>query len=84
MRAKEFITRNMRPATASGQEKPGAVQALKQELEAAKAKGTKFNYDVIDKMMQRISKEHNLTGQQLHDQWMAKYHKWPDTWVKEL
>lgn len=84
MRAKEFITRNMRPSTAAGEEKPGAVDALKKELESAKQQGVKFNYDVIDKIMQRISKEHNLTGQELHDKWMARFHKWPDTWVKEL
>ncbi len=84
MRAKEFITRNMRPATASGKEIPGAVEELKQELTTANQNGVKFNYDVIDKMMQKISKKHNITGQQLHDKWMAKFHKWPDTWVKEL
>ena len=84
MKAKEFITRNMRPSTASGEEKAGAVEELKDKLVSEKEKGTKFNYNVIDKIMQQISKEYNLTGQELHDKWMAKYHKWPDTWVKEL
>jgi hypothetical protein len=83
MRAKEFITRNMRPTTAKGKERTGAVEELKSRLVSEKEKGTKFNYNVIDKIMQNISKDYNLTGQELHDKWMAKYHKWPDTWIKE-
>jgi hypothetical protein len=84
MKAKEFITRNMRPTISLGKEKPGAVEELKSKLVSEKEKGTKFNYDVIDKIMQQISKDYNLTGQELHDKWMAKYHQWPDNWVKEL
>ena len=83
MKAKEFITRNMRPQTTSGTAKPGAVDELKSQLLSAKEDGTKFTYEVIDKIMQKISKSHNITGQQLHDEWMHKYHQWPDNWIKE-
>lgn len=38
-------------------------------------------YDMIDKMMQKISKEHKMTGKELHDQWVKKYKVIPDTWI---
>lgn len=80
----EFMkTGNMKPFTASGKEVPGAVDMLERALVKAKERGTKLNYDNIDKMMQLVSKKHNLTGDKLHKDFVKKHHMIPDNWVKK-
>ena len=73
----------MKPEQVSGKETAGSVEALEKKLVAAKKEGTKFTYDVIDKMMQKICSEYNLTGQKLHDKFVDKHGAWPDTWIKK-
>jgi hypothetical protein len=73
----------MKPEQVSGKEKSGAVEALEKKLVTAKKAGTKFNYDVIDKMMQKICKEYSLTGQKLHDDFVKKHNLVPDNWIKK-
>jgi hypothetical protein len=72
---------NMKPFTKSGKEKPGAVEMLERALLKAKERGTKFNYDKIDKMMQLICREYHLTGDKLHHDFVKKHRMIPDTWI---
>ena len=73
----------MKPEYVSGKEKPGAVNALEKRLLAAKKDGKKFNYDVIDQMMQKICREFNLTGDELHNDFVKKHNLVPDNWIKK-
>lgn len=43
----------------------------------------KHDYDTIDKLMKRISKKHRITDDLLHDQFVKKYKKTPDDWIKD-
>lgn len=43
----------------------------------------KTDYDTIDKLMQRISKSHKITGKKLHDLFVSKYGSTPDHWIKK-
>jgi GNAT superfamily N-acetyltransferase len=38
-------------------------------------------YDIIDRIMTRIAKSHNISGKKLHDMWVRKYRQIPDTWI---
>ena len=62
-----------------------AVPELKAALLAQKAKLQHASedqvYDVIDTIMTRIAKSHGLSGQKLHDMWVAEYDQIPDTWI---
>jgi hypothetical protein len=40
-------------------------------------------YDIIDKIMTRISKAHSMSGQKLHDLWVDQYDQIPDTWIMD-
>jgi GNAT superfamily N-acetyltransferase len=82
MRFAELLE-GMKPEQVSGKETAGAVEALEKKLMAAKKQGTKFTYHVIDKMMQKICGEYNLTGQKLHDKFVNKHGLWPDNWIKK-
>ena len=73
----------MEPEKADGKEKSGAVEKLEQALIRAKKRGTRFNYDNVDAMMQRICKEFHLTGQKLHDDFVDKHNLIPDNWIKK-
>lgn len=73
----------MKPTHVSGEEKSGAVETLEKALLKAKERGVKLNYDRIDKMMQLICKEHNLTGDKLHDDFVEKHQMIPDNWIKQ-
>jgi len=42
----------------------------------------KHDYDTIDKLMRKIAEKHKITGKALHDLFVKKYKKTPDTWVK--
>lgn len=62
-----------------------AVSQLKSALLARKQKLQSVTddqvYDIIDKIMTRIAKAHDITGKQLHDLWVAEYNQVPDTWI---
>lgn len=63
-----------------------AVMHLKDALVAKKKELQSLNdsdevYKVIDRIMMKICKVHNLTGQQLHDLWVEKFKEVPDTWI---
>ena len=44
----------------------------------------KHNYNTIDKLMRGIAKKHSITGKALHDLFIRKYHRSPDSWIKNL
>jgi hypothetical protein len=56
----------------------GAVRSLETNLPAL----PKTDYHSIDKLMAHISKEHRIPPQKLHDDFVAKHHMTPDTWIK--
>jgi hypothetical protein len=58
--------------------KGGAVQSLETNLPAL----PKTDYHSIDQLMAHISKEHKIPPQKLHDDFVAKHHMTPDTWIK--
>ena len=43
----------------------------------------KHDYNTIDKLMRNIAKKHRITGDALHDLFVRKYHKTPDSWIKD-
>lgn len=43
---------------------------------------SKHNYQTIDKLMQKIAKKHEITGDALHKIFVKKYKKTPDNWIK--
>lgn len=55
-----------------------AVSELAKELPSLK----KHDYDTIDLLMRKISKKHHITGKALHDLFVSKYKKTPDSWIK--
>jgi hypothetical protein len=73
---------NMKPKSVSGKPKAGAVEQLKQVLLKAKADNKKLDYDGIDRMMQKICGEYNLTGDELHDKFVDNTGMIPDNWIK--
>ena len=42
----------------------------------------KHDYNTIDKLMRRIASKHRITGKALHDLFVKKYHRNPDSWIK--
>lgn len=42
----------------------------------------KHDYDTIDKLMQNVAKKHGINGKALHDLFIKKFGRTPDTWVK--
>jgi hypothetical protein len=58
--------------------KGGAVRSLETNLPAL----PKTDYHSIDELMAHISKEHKIAPQKLHDEFVAKHHMTPDTWIK--
>ena len=42
----------------------------------------KHDYNTIDKLMQNVAKKHNITGKALHDLFVKKFHRTPDSWIK--
>jgi hypothetical protein len=62
-----------------------AVPELKNALLAKKTQLQKAGddqvYDIIDSIMTRIAKSHDISGQKLHDMWVKEYDQIPDTWI---
>ncbi len=42
----------------------------------------KHNYNTIDKLMRGIAKKHSITSKALHDLFVRKFHRSPDSWIK--
>jgi len=55
-----------------------AVSELAKELPSLK----KHDYNTIDLLMRKISKKHHITGKALHDLFVKKFKKTPDSWIK--
>ena len=73
----------MKPEKVEGKERDGAVEELESRLLKAKKRGTRFNYDNINDMMEKICGEYRLTGQKLHDDFVDKHNLIPDNWIKK-
>ena len=62
-----------------------AVDDLKKELlmhkEDLQNSNSKELYDKIDGMMQKIAKDWDMTGKELHDEWVDRHGKIPDKWI---
>jgi hypothetical protein len=75
----------MKPTHVSGTPHPrAAVDALERALKSAHSRGVQFNYERIDRIMQRICHHYNITGDQLHNLFVNRHHQVPDLWVKQL
>jgi hypothetical protein len=55
-----------------------------EKLEMGLKKLNKHDYDTIDGLMKKISKEHNVSGKELHNDFMYKHGKTPDKWIKTI
>ncbi len=44
----------------------------------------KTDYNTIDRLMQRISRRHKMSGEKLHKLFVSKYGHTPDHWVKKI
>jgi len=53
------------------------------ELESGLKKLSNISYNSIDHLMHRIMKKHGMTAKQLHNAFVSKHDKTPDTWIKE-
>lgn len=42
----------------------------------------KHDYDTIDQLMRNIASKHQITGKALHDLFVKKFKRTPDSWVK--
>jgi len=58
-----------------------ALLARKRSLKRLKNNTEKL-YSEIDQLMTTVAKTHGISGQKLHDMWIAKYHEVPDTWIQ--
>lgn len=45
---------------------------------------SKHNYNTIDVLMRKIAHKHRITGKALHDLFVRKYKKTPDSWASKL
>lgn len=52
-------------------------------LEKGLKKLDNHDYESIDKLMTDISKKGNITGKDLHDDFVSKHGKSPDAWIKK-
>lgn len=43
----------------------------------------KHDYDTIDRLMKRVSKKHRISDKALHDLFVRKYKRSPDSWIKD-
>jgi predicted transcriptional regulator len=42
----------------------------------------KHDYNTIDTLMKRVAKKHSITDQALHDLFVKKFNRSPDSWIK--
>ena len=69
MRAQEFITINEMAATDLARRLPSL---------------SKHDYNTIDDLMRKVAVKHRITIDALHDLFVRKYKKTPDSWVNKL
>jgi hypothetical protein len=53
------------------------------ELENGLQKLDNYSYGTIHKLMMKISKDHGITGKDLHNDFKSKHGKIPDDWIKD-
>ena len=53
------------------------------DLEKGLKKLDNHNYESINRLMMDISKKNNITGKDLHDDFVSKHGKTPDDWIKK-
>jgi ABC-type proline/glycine betaine transport system substrate-binding protein len=53
------------------------------DLEKGLKKLDNHNYESINRLMMDISKKNNITGKDLHDDFVKKHGKVPDNWIKD-
>jgi ABC-type proline/glycine betaine transport system substrate-binding protein len=54
-----------------------------EKLESGLNKLQKTDYDSINKLMMKIAKDENITGKDLHNDFVKKHGKIPDNWIKD-
>jgi head-tail adaptor len=54
------------------------------ELEDRLKKLDDISYDSIDRLMRNIMKKYDVTAKELHNNFVSKHNKTPDTWIKDL
>jgi hypothetical protein len=54
------------------------------ELEKKLLSLDKVSYDIIDNIMRKIMKSHNLTAKELHNAFVSKNKSTPDNWIKKM
>ncbi len=54
-----------------------------ERLESGLSNLKKTDYDSIDRLMKKIAKDENITGKELHNDFVKKHGKIPDSWIKE-
>jgi hypothetical protein len=55
-----------------------ALLDRKEEIQSANKDDV---YSMIDELMTKIAKDHNISSKELHDAWVSKYDEVPDSWV---
>lgn len=68
--------------TITKKKKPVREDAVS-KLETGLTKLQKTDYDTIDRLMTRISKDENTTGKELHNDFVKKHGKIPDNWIRD-
>jgi ABC-type proline/glycine betaine transport system substrate-binding protein len=68
--------------TITKKKKPVRENAVS-KLETGLTKLQKTDYNTIDKLMTKISKDENTTGKDLHNDFVKKHGKVPDNWIKD-
>ena len=82
MRIADLLSENMDHSkdAAAVPELKAALLGRRDKLRAAKDDPDTV-YKIINNMMTSISNAHGISGQKLHDMWVAKYKEIPDTWI---
>lgn len=55
-----------------------------EKLERGLKKLDSYDYDTINTLMQKISKDEGITGKELHNDFKSKHGKTPDEWIKGI
>ena len=76
MRAAEFLIENKNHSAVA--ELKAALLDKKDQIQSATDDDV---YDIIDRMMTRIAKSHDISGKELHDLWVDEYKQIPDKWI---
>lgn len=58
------------------------VESAAKELAKKLPSLAKHDYDTIDKLMRNVASKHHINGKALHDLFVNKFGKTPDSWIK--